>query len=147
MARQKYSTLSAGTDPLTVAVMAELGINIQSQGLYALSDYVGQSFDLVVTVCDQATEECPVFPGAGRQLHWSFAEQSCFGFQASILRVVPKRMIEYEEQPNTLANRVVRSGRDKRGADGNHSIQRWDPHCLLSERARSSLDLGPWNNG
>jgi arsenate reductase (thioredoxin) len=81
LAPEEYTAFSAGThpsqqNPLAVKAMAELGINILPQGVHALSDYVGQSFDLVVTVCDQAAEECPVFPGAARQLHWGFADPS-----------------------------------------------------------------------
>ena len=63
-------------NPLTVQVMAELGIDILPQGVHQLSDYFGQPFDLVVTVCDTAAEECPVFPGAKQQFHWSFADPS-----------------------------------------------------------------------
>ncbi len=81
LAPEHYSAFSAGTHPsqvhpLAVKVMAELGINILPQGVHQLQDYVGQSFDLVVTVCDSAAEECPAFPGAAHQLHWSFADPS-----------------------------------------------------------------------
>ncbi|MGO8950161.1 MAG: arsenate reductase ArsC [Ktedonobacterales bacterium] len=84
LAPERYTAFSAGTHPtrqhpLAVKVMAELGINILPQGVHALSDYTGQSFDLVVTVCDQAAEECPVFPGAAEQLHWGFADPSVAG--------------------------------------------------------------------
>jgi arsenate reductase (thioredoxin) len=81
LAPRRYTVFSAGTHatqqhPLAVKAMAELGINILPQGVHTLGDYVGQSFDLVVTVCDQAAEECPLFPGAGQQLHWGFADPS-----------------------------------------------------------------------
>jgi arsenate reductase len=81
LAPDRYDALSAGThptqqNPLAVKAMAELGVTIVPQGVHALSDYIGQPFDLVITVCDQAAEECPVFPGAVRQLHWSFADPS-----------------------------------------------------------------------
>ena len=81
LAPQHYAVFSAGTHPthqhpLAVKVMAELGINILPQGVHALRDYAGQSFDLVVMVCDQAAEECPTFPGATQQLHWGFADPS-----------------------------------------------------------------------
>jgi arsenate reductase len=81
LAPEEYTAFSAGThpsqqNPLAVKAMAELGINILPQGVHALTDYVGQPFGLVVTVCDQAAEECPLFPGAAQQLHWGFADPS-----------------------------------------------------------------------
>ena len=84
LAPQHYTVFSAGTHPthqhpLAVKVMAELGINILPPGRACLRDYAGQSFDLVVMVCDQAAEECPVFPGATQQLHWGFADPSVPG--------------------------------------------------------------------
>ena len=79
LAPEAYTAFSAGTHPshqhpLAVKVMAELGINILPQGVHARHDYVGQPFDVVVTVCDHAAEVCPLFPGATRQLHWGFAD-------------------------------------------------------------------------
>jgi arsenate reductase len=81
LAPESYTAFSAGThpsqqNPLAVKAMAELGINILPQGVHALNDYIGQPFDVVVTVCDSAAEECPVFPGAQQQLHWGFADPS-----------------------------------------------------------------------
>ena len=58
--------------PLAIRAMAERGIDISRQTSKALSDYAGQAFDTAVTVCDEAKEACPFFPGAARQLHWSF---------------------------------------------------------------------------
>jgi arsenate reductase (thioredoxin) len=81
LAPETYTAYSAGThpaqqNPQAMKVMAELGINILPQGVHGLNDYAGQPFDLVVTVCDQAAEECAVFPGATRQVHWGFADPS-----------------------------------------------------------------------
>lgn len=59
--------------------MSELGIDIsETAGRHSkgLDAYAGQRFDLVVTVCDSAAEECPFFPGARRQEHWSFPDPS-----------------------------------------------------------------------
>ncbi len=69
---------SAGTrptqlHPLTVEVMKERGIDISGQFAKGLTA-VPKEFELVVTVCDQAAESCPVFPGAVRLLHWSFPD-------------------------------------------------------------------------
>ncbi|HZC07221.1 MAG TPA: arsenate reductase ArsC [Ktedonobacterales bacterium] len=78
----RYAAFSAGTrpggiNPLAVRVMAEIGIDIsEAAGHFSkgLDAYAGQPFDLVVTVCDSAAEECPFFPGARRQTHWGFPD-------------------------------------------------------------------------
>jgi len=56
--------------------MAELGIDISGQVSKTLERYLGEPFDAVITVCDDANEACPVFPGAARRLHWSFPDPS-----------------------------------------------------------------------
>jgi arsenate reductase len=56
--------------------MAELGIDISGQESKRLDRYLGESFDLVITVCDEANEACPFFPGARRRWHWSFPDPS-----------------------------------------------------------------------
>ena len=57
--------------------MAELGIDISGQESKTLDRYLGEPFDAVITVCDQANEACPVFLGATERLHWSFPDPSC----------------------------------------------------------------------
>ena len=76
-----FEAFSAGTEathvrPLAVRAMAELGIDISAQESKTLDRYLDQSFDAVITVCDQANEACPVFFGARRRLHWSFPDPS-----------------------------------------------------------------------
>ena len=68
---------SAGTHPkginvLTVLVLQEAGIDDLRLRSKSVGEYLEQEFDDVITVCDQAQEICPVFPGGGRRLHWSF---------------------------------------------------------------------------
>jgi arsenate reductase len=58
--------------PLAVEVMAELGIDIASQRSKPLTEFNGQPIDLVITVCDNANRDCPVFPDAVKRLHWPF---------------------------------------------------------------------------
>lgn len=70
---------SAGTRPSfvrpeAIAVMRELGIDISGHRSKSLDEFLGQSFDVVLTVCDDAREACPVFPGAGRRVHQSFED-------------------------------------------------------------------------
>ena len=79
--RDRFEALSAGTHPTEVrpeamAVMAEIGIDISGQRSKALGWYLGERFDWVITVCDRAREECPVFPSADKGAHWSFDDPS-----------------------------------------------------------------------
>jgi arsenate reductase len=71
----RYAAESAGLEPkgvhpLTLRALAEVGIDWSDARSKPMSEMLGRRFDLVVTVCDRAREACPVFPGAGRQLHW-----------------------------------------------------------------------------
>lgn len=77
----RFEALSAGTQathvrPLAMRAMAEIGIDISGQHSKTLEGYLDQPFDTVITVCDQANETCPVFPGARQRLHWSFPDPS-----------------------------------------------------------------------
>jgi len=72
---------SAGTEqtrvrPEAIAVMNELSIDISSQVSKTLERFLGVEWDEVITVCDQANESCPVFPGARRRRHWSIDDPS-----------------------------------------------------------------------
>ena len=81
LAGDSFEVTSAGTEatsvrPEAVAAMGEIGIDISRQESKTLERYLGESFDYVITVCDDANEACPVFPGAERRLHWSFRDPS-----------------------------------------------------------------------
>jgi len=81
LAGDRFEAASAGTEatsvrPEAVAVMAELGADISGQESKTLGRYVDQPFDFVVTVCDDANEACPFFPGAKNRLHWSLPDPS-----------------------------------------------------------------------
>ena len=56
--------------------MAEIGVDISARESETLDRYLGEPLDLVVTVCDDANEACPVFPGARERQHWSFPDPS-----------------------------------------------------------------------
>ena len=59
-------------NPLAIAVMREVGIDISQQRSKHLNKYLLHPFDCVITVCDRAAEACPLFPGPAQRIHWSF---------------------------------------------------------------------------
>lgn len=81
MGSGRIEAFSAGTEvtrvhPLAIAAMAEEGIDISDQRSKHLDEYRGDRFDYVITVCDRASESCPVFPGAPERIHWSIPDPS-----------------------------------------------------------------------
>lgn len=76
----KWEAVSAGTrptgvvHPLAVQVMAELGIDISHQMSKSAEAFSDAPLDLVITVCDDAAEECPVWLGVGRRAHIGFPD-------------------------------------------------------------------------
>jgi arsenate reductase len=82
---ERYAVFSAGTHPrnvhpMAIQVMREIGVDISVASGHrakSLDEFKGQApMDLVVTVCDDAAEERPYFPGARRQEHWGFPDPS-----------------------------------------------------------------------
>lgn len=74
-----YEVFSAGTKPShvrreAIGVMREIGIDISGHRSKSMDEFSGQSFDYLVTVCDNARDTCPVFPGAVRHVHWSLED-------------------------------------------------------------------------
>jgi arsenate reductase len=75
----RFEVFSAGTKPSVVrpeaiAVMSEIGIDISGQRSKSVDEFIGQSLDVVITVCDKAEESCPIFPGTTERLHWPFED-------------------------------------------------------------------------
>lgn len=73
----RFQVWSAGTKPSQVRpeateVMREVGIDISGHRSKSVDEFTGQEFDYVITVCDNAKESCPVFPGKTQRIHWSF---------------------------------------------------------------------------
>jgi arsenate reductase len=60
--------------PEAVAVLAELGIDASGQRSKHVNEFAGQRFDFVITVCDSAARNCPVFPAETRRIHWSIED-------------------------------------------------------------------------
>jgi arsenate reductase (thioredoxin) len=76
-----YEVVSAGTQPgevrpLTLRVLEEAGLPTAGLRSKSVSEFMGQTFDYVITVCDSARQDCPVFPGEGERLHWGYDDPS-----------------------------------------------------------------------
>ncbi|GAB4491781.1 MAG: arsenate reductase ArsC [Anaerolineales bacterium] len=88
----EWQAVSAGTKPAgythpkAIAALAEIGIQHQGRSKQA-EEFFGQEFDLVVTVCDSAAEDCPVWLGKGKKVHHSFFDPATTDDMADFRRV------------------------------------------------------------
>jgi arsenate reductase len=78
-AGDRFEVFSAGVEPsqvrpLAIAAMREVGIDISGQRSKSVDEFADAEFDYVITVCDNANEHCPVFPGKTKRIHWSFED-------------------------------------------------------------------------
>jgi arsenate reductase len=102
----RYEAFSAGLEPrgvnpLTVRVMKERGIDITAQRAKGLAEYLGrQHFGILVTVCDRAEQECPVFPGVATRLHWSFEDPAAMPGSEG------QRLAKFREVRDQIESRV-----------------------------------------
>ncbi len=67
-------TAPVGVSPLAIEAMREISIDITAHRSKPASEFEGQRFDTVITVCDSAAEHCPIFPGAPERIHWSITD-------------------------------------------------------------------------
>lgn len=79
MAGNRFEVFSAGVkptqvNPLAIKVMAETGIDISKHRAKSAMEFIGQQFDYVVTVCDNAKQTCPIFPGNYEKIHWDLED-------------------------------------------------------------------------
>ncbi|MCF7878254.1 MAG: arsenate reductase ArsC [Candidatus Omnitrophica bacterium] len=86
LAGDRFEAESAGLEPgelnpLVVKAMQEVGIDISGNKTKSVFDFYrqGRSYDYVITVCDESqSEQCPLFPGTAKKLHWGFSDPSSF---------------------------------------------------------------------
>jgi arsenate reductase (thioredoxin) len=79
MAGNSFEVMSAGVAPTSVRpeaieVMCEIGADISNHRSKSLDEFAAQPFDYVITVCDNATQHCPIFPGSTRRIHWGLSD-------------------------------------------------------------------------
>ncbi len=81
LAGDRFEAHSAGTEathvtPLAIRAMDEIGVDISGQESKTLEHYLREPFEYVITVCADANEACPFFPGAKKRLHWPLPDPS-----------------------------------------------------------------------
>jgi len=80
---ERFEVFSAGTEPQgpnpeAIKTMKKVGIDISGHAANHINEFLDKNLDYVITVCDDAKEKCPAFPGKCRRLHWSFENPSSF---------------------------------------------------------------------
>jgi arsenate reductase (thioredoxin) len=79
----RFEAFSAGTKPsevnaLAIEAMAEVGIDISQHRSKLAAEFFGQHMSYIITVCDNAKESCPIFPGTSERMHWPFEDPASF---------------------------------------------------------------------
>ena len=103
-----FTVESAGVAPSSVRpeaveAMLEIGVDISAQHSKSVDEFAGQEFDYVITVCDNANERCPVFPGNTERIHWSFDDPAAAkGDNAAQLAVFRRVRDEICERINSF---------------------------------------------
>src|SRR5437899_11668804 len=85
LAGDRFEVFSAGllpsyVRPNAIAVMKEIGIDISHHRSKSLNEFIDTPFDYVITVCDHASQHCPIFPGPAKRIHWSIEDTVAFGY-------------------------------------------------------------------
>jgi arsenate reductase len=97
-------TQPKGLNPLTGRVLAEAGLDASWARSKSVEEFLGQSFDYVVTVCDDARQVCPVFPGVHETLHWSLPDPAeARGTEEERMAVFRETFSRLREQVRTFA--------------------------------------------
>ena len=105
MAGNKFKVYSAGSHPsrlhpASVAVMAEWNIDITHHTSEPINDYLETGIDIVITVCDNAKQICPTFPGNVKRIHWGL-DDPYHGWGAE-----PEDLLPYREIRDELKDRI-----------------------------------------
>ena len=79
MAGDRFDVNSAGVAPShvrseAIEAMREIGMDISQYRSKSIDEFLSQPFDYVITVCDNASQHCPVFPGQYKRIHWSIED-------------------------------------------------------------------------
>jgi arsenate reductase len=96
-AGDRFEVASAGVSPThvrpeAIEAMRDVGIDISTHRSKSVDEFSGKEFDYVITVCDNANEQCPVFPGSTKRIHWSFDDPAAAEGDKDTKRAVFRRV-------------------------------------------------------
>lgn len=117
-----FEVFSAGTEPrgvnpLTLKVLSEAGIDASWARSKSVAEYLGQPFDIVVTVCDEARQVCPAFPGVHESLHWGYEDPAeATGSEEQRLAVFRRVFVQLGERINQFIPLARRQQRERQAA-------------------------------
>lgn len=112
IAGAKFEIVSAGLEPSTVnpraiQVMNEVGIDISQHTSKDVNQFIGQQFNYIITVCDNAKERCPYFPAKAKRIHWSFEDPAkATGTEEEILAVFRKVRDQIKDKINEFLKQI-----------------------------------------
>ena len=105
-AGDRFEVFSAGTKPSIVrpeaiSVMNEIGIDISGHRSKSVDEFTGEQLDYVITVCDNAKESCPIFPGTTKRIHWPLEDP------ASVRGSEDERRTEFRKVRDQILGRIM----------------------------------------
>lgn len=115
---ETYEVHSAGSapkgiNPLTLRTLERAGLTVDGLRSKSLDEYTGQRFDYVITLCEEAQEACPVFPGVQDALHWSYDDPAAAeGSDDERARAFDRVFRQLSERIRTLTVLVERQRRE-----------------------------------
>ena len=144
-AGDRFEVASAGVEPtqvrpLAIRAMNEIGIDISGHRSKSVDEFEGQNFDYIITVCDNANQQCPMFPGNTQRIHWSIADPAAaVGSAEEQLEVFQRVRDELRESLGSLrpSNDATRVSLFREIVGFNCS-----PHLQLEKIREKELSLG-----
>ena len=105
MAGDRFEVFSAGVkptqvNPLAIKVMAEVDVDISKHRSKSAMEFIGQQFDYMITVCDNAKQTCPIFPGGYEKIHWDLKDP------AEAQGSETERMVVFREIRNEIRQKI-----------------------------------------
>lgn len=97
--------VSSYVRPNAIAVMNEIGIDISHHRSKSWDEFLDRPFDYVITVCDHASQHCPIFPGPARRIHWSIDDPVAPGGEAAQLAAFRRARDELQERIRVFIER------------------------------------------